>query len=127
LERCAREGGCAVLTVELDKRAGEDTPRVSIKRVQPFEGSPTPRGCCSIVAIDDAAPSRCLPASIGDQRGGRGEVLVRRSVSRAARPNWCWAAISGIDERASRRRSPNIPGIRWASLKSTAAKLAEAA
>ena len=37
LEEAARNGGCGLLTVELDRRAGEETPRVTIKRIQPFE------------------------------------------------------------------------------------------
>ncbi|WP_163434273.1 hypothetical protein, partial [Escherichia coli] len=77
LEDCARAGGCAVLTVELDKRAGEDTPRVSIKRVQPFEGLANTARLVLDVAIDDVRAVPVLAGIIGDQRGGRGEVLVR--------------------------------------------------
>src|SRR5205814_7392138 len=37
LEAAAKAGGCGLLTVELDRRAGDDTPRVTIKRFQPLE------------------------------------------------------------------------------------------
>ena len=37
LEEASRNGGCGLLTVELDRRAGEETPRVTVKRIQPFE------------------------------------------------------------------------------------------
>src|SRR5204863_105991 len=80
LEDCARAGGCAVLTVELDKRAGEDTPRVSIKRVQPFEGLANTARLVLDVAIDDVRAVPVLAGIIGDQRGGRGEVLVRVGI-----------------------------------------------
>src|SRR5262249_31921453 len=37
IETAAKAGGCGLLTVELDRRAGDDTPRVTIKRFQPLE------------------------------------------------------------------------------------------
>ena len=37
LEAAAKAGGCGLLTVELDRRAGDDLPRVSVKRFQPLE------------------------------------------------------------------------------------------
>ncbi len=37
IEAAAKSGTCGLLTVELDKRAGDDLPRVAIKRFQPLE------------------------------------------------------------------------------------------
>jgi DNA polymerase-3 subunit alpha len=37
LEAAAKVNGCGLLTVELDRRAGDETPRVTIKRFQPLE------------------------------------------------------------------------------------------
>ncbi|MEN2712821.1 DNA polymerase III subunit alpha [Sphingomonas sp. NPDC092331] len=125
LERCAREGGCAVLTVELDKRAGEDTPRVSIKRVQSFEGLANTARLVLDVTIDDVQAIPILAGIIGDQRGGRGEVLVHVGI-----PGGEAELVLGRDFRLDgelAQKIENVPGIRWASLKSAAAKLAEAA
>ncbi|MDF2382389.1 DNA polymerase III subunit alpha [Nostoc ellipsosporum NOK] len=125
LEDCARAGGCAVLTVELDKRPGEDTPRVSIKRVQPFEGLANTARLVLDVAIDDVRAVPILAGIIGDQRGGRGEVLVRVGI-----PGGEAELVLGRDFRLDgelAQKIENVPGIRWASLKSAAAKLAEAA
>ncbi|MDH4743793.1 DNA polymerase III subunit alpha [Sphingomonas sp. CBMAI 2297] len=125
LERCAREGGCAVLTVELDKRAGEDTPRVSIKRVQPFEGLANTARLVLDVTIDDVQAIPILAGIIGDQRGGRGEVLAHVGI-----PGGEAELVLGRDFRLDgelAQKIENVPGIRWASLKSAAAKLAEAA
>ena len=36
LEAAAKAGQCGLLTVELDRRAGDETPRVTIKRFQPL-------------------------------------------------------------------------------------------
>ena len=38
VEAAARAGTCGLLTVELDKRPGDELPRVAIKRFQPLEG-----------------------------------------------------------------------------------------
>ena len=45
LESAAKTGGCGLLTVELDRRAGDEAPRVTIKRFQPLERSPGRHGC----------------------------------------------------------------------------------
>jgi DNA polymerase-3 subunit alpha len=37
LEAAAKSGACGLLTVELDRRSGDETPRVTIKRFQPLE------------------------------------------------------------------------------------------
>jgi DNA polymerase III subunit alpha len=37
LENAARQQSCALLTVELDRREGNETPRVAIKRLQPLD------------------------------------------------------------------------------------------
>ncbi len=125
LERCAREGGCAVLTVELDKRAGEDTPRVSIKRVQSIESLANTARLVLDVTIDDVHAIAVLAGIISDQRGGRGEVVVHVGI-----PGGMADIVLGRDFRLDgelRQKIENVPGIRWATLKSAAAKLAEAA
>jgi DNA polymerase-3 subunit alpha len=38
LERAAKAGMCGLLTVELDRRPGDDTPRVTVKRFQALDG-----------------------------------------------------------------------------------------
>lgn len=38
IEAAAKAGTCGLLTVELDKRPGDDLPRVAIKRFQPLDG-----------------------------------------------------------------------------------------
>ncbi|UYY59139.1 DNA polymerase III subunit alpha [Sphingomonas sp. S2-65] len=76
LEEAAKAGGCAVLTVELDKRAGEDTPRVSVKRVQPFEALADAARLIIDLEVDDVAVMPRLAQMIGDRRGGRSTVRL---------------------------------------------------
>jgi DNA polymerase-3 subunit alpha len=37
VEEAAKAGGCGLLSVELDRRPGEETPRVTIRSIQSFE------------------------------------------------------------------------------------------
>jgi len=76
MEDAARAGGCALLTVELDKRPGEDTPRVSIKRVQPFESIANTARLIVDLEVTDAAVLPRLAELIGGERGGRSTVRV---------------------------------------------------
>ncbi|MEH3107070.1 MAG: DNA polymerase III subunit alpha [Sphingomonas fennica] len=76
LEQAGRVGGCGLMTVELDKRPGDETPRVTIRGVQPFEGMaasvPTR---LTIETADPAAPPRIAELLAGHD-GGRGEVRL---------------------------------------------------
>ena len=38
LEAAAKSGECGLMTVELDRRPGDDVPRVAVKRFQPLDG-----------------------------------------------------------------------------------------
>jgi DNA polymerase III subunit alpha len=126
LEDCARAGGCAVLTVELDKRAGEDTPRVSIRRVQSFEALADTARLVLDITLDDGRSLSTIAAMVGEQRGGRGEILLRSPI-----PGGEAELILGRDFRLDgelAQKIEKLPGVRWATLKSAAsAQLAAAA
>ena len=80
LEDAARGGGCGVITVELDRRPGEETPRVTIKRIQPFETlASTAR---FVIEADVATPAgmAALANLLSDFRGARGEVFVNAAL-----------------------------------------------
>ena len=81
LEEAARAGGCGLATVELDRRPGEETPRVSVKRLQPFETLATQARFVVEVCVADASALPALAGLLEHQRGARGEVLVRAPVA----------------------------------------------
>src|SRR3546814_20931262 len=60
LEAAATTGGCGLLTVELDRRAGEETPRVTVTRLQPFAGLAKTARMVIERAVDDPAGIRQL-------------------------------------------------------------------
>jgi len=80
LEEAAKAGGCGLITVELDRKPGEDTPRVSIKRIQPFEGLANLARFQVVVTISDMAAFAGLAALLADHRGARGEVRVKAQL-----------------------------------------------
>ncbi|WP_271300689.1 DNA polymerase III subunit alpha [Sphingomonas sp. CV7422] len=80
LEEAARCGGCGLITVELDRRPGEETPRVSVKRIQPFEGLASIARFTIAAKVADAAAFAALSALLAQHRGARGEVRARIPV-----------------------------------------------
>ncbi|MBO9712111.1 DNA polymerase III subunit alpha [Sphingomonas sp.] len=76
MEDIARAGGCAVLTVELDKRPGEDMPRAAVKRVQPFETLASSAQMMLELAVKDPVALPALAGLIGELRGGRCTVRL---------------------------------------------------
>ena len=76
LEEAARAGGCGLATVELDRRPGEEMPRVTVKRIQPFETLAQSARFGLGVVLDDAAAIAPLAALLGERRGGRSEIRL---------------------------------------------------
>ncbi len=74
LEEAARVGGCGLITVELDRRPGEEAPRISVKRIQPFETLASTARFVLEVAVADPAAFAPLARLLADHRGARGEV-----------------------------------------------------
>ncbi|MBO9623279.1 MAG: DNA polymerase III subunit alpha [Sphingomonas sp.] len=126
LEEAAKTGGCAVLTIELDKRAGEDTPRVSIKRVQPLEGLADTARLQLDLTIDDAAALPRLAEMIGELRGGRGTVRLWLPLGPEGRAEVVLGRNFRLDEELVARIGA-MPGVRSAEFASQHAILAAAA
>jgi DNA polymerase-3 subunit alpha len=84
LEEAAREGNCGLLTVELDRRPGEETPRVTVKRIQPFEQLAGNARLVVEVTMEDAAGITALANLLDGYRGGRGELILRARLDGGA-------------------------------------------
>jgi DNA polymerase III subunit alpha len=69
VEEAARTGACALLNVELDRRPGEEAPRVTIKSVQSFEGLSRRTRLQLEVEIADAAAIRRLADAVAGELG----------------------------------------------------------
>ncbi len=116
LEETARAGGCAVLTVELDRRPGDETARVTVRRVQPFESLASSARLVLDLAVDDPSALPLLAGIVGGQRGGRGEVRVRAAFGAEGEAELILGRDFRLDGELA-QRVENLQGIRWAALK----------
>jgi len=80
IESAAKEGACALFGVELDRRPGEDAPRVTLKSVQSFESLSRRTRLQLAVEVDgpDALPR--LAKAVADARGGNGVLKLRAPI-----------------------------------------------
>jgi len=76
LEEAARNGGCGLITVELDRRAGEEQPRVTVKRIQPFDELASATRMNLDIEIEDAAAIAAIGTLLSEARGARGEARL---------------------------------------------------
>jgi DNA polymerase-3 subunit alpha len=87
VEAAAKAGGaCGLLTVELDRRAGDDQPRVAIKRFQPLDRLAKASRLQLEVRLADASQAEPLARELAIARGGNGVVrfVVPISAGREA-------------------------------------------
>jgi DNA polymerase-3 subunit alpha len=76
----AKAGGCALLGVELDRRPGEETPRVTIRSLQSFEGLARRSRLQIEVEVADAAALRLIAALVAGERGGTGQLKLKADL-----------------------------------------------
>ena len=74
LEAAAKSGSCGLLTVELDRREGDDAPRVTIKRFQPLEQLAKASRLQMEVRLSDPALASALARELESARGSNGVV-----------------------------------------------------
>ncbi len=77
IETAAQFGGCALINVELDRRPGEETPRVTIRRLQPLESLAGNARLKAEIVVNDALAMARLADALTGARGGRSDIVVR--------------------------------------------------
>ncbi|MFL6857763.1 MAG: DNA polymerase III subunit alpha, partial [Allosphingosinicella sp.] len=77
VEKAAESGVCALLGVELDRRPGEEAPRVTMRSLQPFESLSRRARLRLEVEIDEPAALARLAEALADDRGGQGELHLK--------------------------------------------------
>ncbi|WP_093065304.1 DNA polymerase III subunit alpha [Sphingomonas sp. OV641] len=122
LEEAAREGGCGLITVELDRRPGEETPRVTVKRIQPFEALASQARFVVEVIVGEAAALPALAGLLEHQRGARGEVIVRAPLAEGEA-----TLLLGRDfllDLELVQRIEDLPGVKGVELRQSETRLA---
>jgi DNA polymerase-3 subunit alpha len=75
LEEAARAGSCGLVSIELDRRAGEDSARVTVRSIRAFDSIAGQAKL--ILRITVAAPETLAPlAELLTMRGGRCEAMM---------------------------------------------------
>ncbi len=80
LETAVRDCACMLVTAEVDRRAGEETPRVTAKRAQRLEALAGGLRVKAIVRVADIAVAPRIGNILGSARGGKSQVLVEVEI-----------------------------------------------
>ena len=72
LEAAAKAGQCGLLTIELDRRAGDETPRVTIRRFQPLSELARKTRLQLTVRVLNSEAAALVSKALGEARGGNG-------------------------------------------------------
>jgi DNA polymerase-3 subunit alpha len=80
IEAAAKEGACGLLGVELDRRPGEDAPRVTVKSIQSFEGLALRTRLQLEVEVDSPEAIRRLGEAVAEARGGNGVLRLKAPI-----------------------------------------------
>jgi len=81
LEAAAKAGQCGLLSVELDRRPGDETPRVTIKRVQPLTDLAKRTRLKMTVRIADSASAARIAGELVEARGSNGLLRLVIPIS----------------------------------------------
>jgi DNA polymerase-3 subunit alpha len=84
LEAAAKAGQCGLLTVELDKRPGDESPRVTVKRFQPLTELAKRTRLQMTVRLPDASAIERLAAVVAGARGSNGVLRFIVPAAQAA-------------------------------------------
>ena len=123
LEEAARNGGCGLMTVELDRRPGEETPRVTVKRIQPFEALASNARFCMELRVATPEAMATLGGLLCEARGARGEVWATVPIERGETTRILLGRDFLLDEELAARIEA-LQGIADVVLKTAEARLA---
>jgi DNA polymerase-3 subunit alpha len=74
LEAAAKAGQCGLLTVELDRRACDETPRVTIKRIQPLSELAKRTRLEMTIRVANGQAAALASKELSEARGSNGRV-----------------------------------------------------
>jgi DNA polymerase-3 subunit alpha len=84
IEELSREGECVLLTVELDRQPGEETPRVTIRGAQALGHVASAARMELWIDVGQASSVPMLAEILSRHRGGRSEAYLRTPVAGGA-------------------------------------------
>jgi DNA polymerase III subunit alpha len=97
VEDSAGAGACLLLSVELDRQSGEETPRITIRRAQRLEGLASNTRLKAEIELADPAAMAALSALVSGERGGRGEIYVNCTLGEGRHARLCLGRNFALD------------------------------
>ncbi|MEO6581285.1 MAG: DNA polymerase III subunit alpha, partial [Sphingomicrobium sp.] len=76
LEAAMKSGGCGLMTVELDRRPGDEVPRVTVKRFQPLDALAQRTRLEMVVRVPDTDAVQRLARELVGAHGGTGAIRL---------------------------------------------------
>ena len=80
IEELARDGDCALLVVELDRLPGEETPRVTVRGVEPFRQIASASRMELVLDVASPEAVGSLAKLLSTAEGGRSEIFLRAPI-----------------------------------------------
>jgi DNA polymerase-3 subunit alpha len=122
LAKLHEDGECGLLTVELDRQPGEETPRVTVRGVQDFARVVGSTRLQMVVTVTTPKAVATLATMLADRRGGRSRIDLRAPL-----PDGAWATVRLGDafllDTELGERIETIPGVTSVSLGAMGAHL----
>jgi len=81
LEIAAKTGACGLMTVELDRRPGEDAPRVTVKKFQPLDNLAKRTRLLMTLHVTDPSAIGPIARELAGASGGNGVIRAIVPVS----------------------------------------------
>jgi DNA polymerase-3 subunit alpha len=103
LARLFEDGQCALLTVELDRQPGEETPRVTVRGVQSFEQMAGNARMRMVISVDAPDAIAQLEQVLADRRGGRSRIEIAALLPDGARAHVLLGDGFQLDEELGER------------------------
>ncbi|WP_299327493.1 DNA polymerase III subunit alpha [Parasphingopyxis sp.] len=115
LEEAAKSGKCGLLNVELDWQPGEDMPRVTVQRFQPFEDLANRKRVMMTISIADPAALSSVAEALGENAGGRGTVVFEAALPKGGSARVVLGRQFCLDAEISEKIA-QLPGVIEAQL-----------
>ena len=115
MEAAARESACGLIGVELDRQPGEETPRITVKRLQLLDGMAANTRLKATIITREPTVLATLAVHVAGERGGRGELVVDARLADGRAAQVLLGRDFAVDaEMAERLRG--IPGVEHVEL-----------
>ena len=106
---------CALLTVELDRQPGEESPRVTVRGAQALARLAGTAKMRMTIAVEEAEAMAALARTLADRRGGRSRIEINAALPDGERAWLCLGEDFQVDAELG-ERIETIRGISAVSL-----------